>query len=99
MNKPKWFPRIRNFLNRLRLLIKFMRAKYRYSKEFHKQVPKIVFLHRLETCIGCEHLDRKHFMCMLCECDVRLKAEWEEEGCPDTPPRWSEFKAIENKEK
>lgn len=87
----KWFPRIRNFFNRLRLLIKFVRAKRRYSKDFHKSVPLPIYQERLFTCIKCRHLDSKQFMCMLCECDVRLKTEWEEEQCPDTPPRWGVY--------
>ena len=53
-------------------------------------VSKEDYAERLDTCIACEHVQKKHMRCGLCGCMLQLKAKMKTTTCPDTPSRWKE---------
>ena len=45
---------------------------------------------RLDSCMKCEHLQKKHMKCGLCGCMLQFKARMKTTDCPDRPSRWKE---------
>jgi hypothetical protein len=59
-----------------------------YIKEGAPNVSNKVYTERLETCMECPHLIKKHMRCGLCGCLLEHKAKWKTTTCPDKPERW-----------
>ena len=60
--------------------------------EFIKKGAPIVtkedYADRLDACMKCEHLQKKHMKCGLCGCMLQFKAKMQTADCPDRPSRW-----------
>tara|TARA_R110002051_G_C8403931_1_gene448997 strand:- start:131 stop:457 length:327 start_codon:yes stop_codon:yes gene_type:complete len=48
------------------------------------------YAERLDACITCEHVQKKHMRCGLCGCMLQMKARMKTATCPDKPSRWKE---------
>jgi|TARA_R100001463_G_scaffold30224_1_gene68742 hypothetical protein len=53
-------------------------------------VTKEDYADRLDSCMKCEHLQKKHMKCGLCGCMLQFKARMKTTDCPDRPSRWKE---------
>ena len=51
-------------------------------------VTRTDYAERLDACLSCEHIQKKHMRCGLCGCMLQLKAKMKTSTCPDKPSRW-----------
>jgi len=71
----------------MRRIFRFIKALWRYIW-FGHQVTFEEYVLRLDSCYGCEYLERYDGSCKRCGCYVTKKAKMSTEKCPDG--RWSE---------
>lgn len=76
----------------LKMLRNFSRDLKKFAAAGAPHVTKAEYENRVETCLGCEHLQRNK-RCGLCGCVIEVKAAWATADCPDG--RWSK-KRIRN---
>lgn len=75
----------------------FVVAVAKHAAAGFKVVPLEVFEARMSECSKCPNYDAAGDSCRLCGCKLQLKARWVEQQCPDTPPKWTVYKAEEEK--
>jgi hypothetical protein len=64
------------------LVIRFIKALYRYARTGFKATPRASYEERLLICSACPELDRKNDRCKVCGCFIKRKAMWKSEKCP-----------------
>ena len=62
-------------------LINFTIAYMKYAFSGFKDADSNTYVHRLDTCLRCEHLDTLN-ECDICGCPIFEKAKMETEKCP-----------------
>ena len=72
------------------MLKTFTKDTAKFIKAGNPIVTKEDYAERLDTCISCEHVQKKHMRCGLCGCMLQFKAKMQTADCPDKPSRWKE---------
>ena len=72
-------------------IIRFAEAVAEHVADGCSHVSKEQLTERLAACESCEH--RRGLLCGhgSCGCFIWLKARWQSEKCPASPPRWLEI--------
>ena len=74
----------------VQMLKTFTKETVRFITQGGPIVSKEDYAERLDTCITCEHVQKKHMRCGLCGCMLQMKASMKTATCPDKPSRWKE---------
>jgi uncharacterized paraquat-inducible protein A len=72
------------------MLKTFTKDTAKFVKEGAPVVSTGDYAERLDACVSCEHVQKKHMRCGLCGCMLQLKARMKTAECPDKPSRWKE---------
>tara|TARA_R110002020_G_scaffold321254_3_gene537179 strand:- start:256 stop:588 length:333 start_codon:yes stop_codon:yes gene_type:complete len=70
------------------MLKSFTKEAAKFIKAGTPMVSEEDYAERLDACVACEHVQKKHMRCGLCGCVLQFKARMKTTVCPDTPPRW-----------
>ena len=72
------------------MLKSFTKDTAKFVKNGAPIISKDDYAERLDTCMGCEHVNKKGMRCGLCGSLLHLKARMKTAECPDKPSKWKE---------